>query len=84
MPRNQCPYMKAGEIECYCGRPFENAQMRGRHLRHCKVYQAFSPEVKEEHRARTKLLSTLMSHNPERGRFKFVMIDLLKAIEKIH
>jgi len=36
-----------------------------------------SPEQKKEHKERTKLLSILRAHNPNRGRYKFCMQELI-------
>ena len=76
MPRQQLPWLIEEDVQCFCGRWFTTTQGRGRHLRACTVWKTFSAEVKKEHRDRIRLLSVLRSHNPERGRWKFVMQEL--------
>ena len=77
MPRLQFPWLLPEPVTCYCGRVFENSELRGRHMRGCKTWKAMSREQKKEHKERTKLLSILRAHNPARGRFKFCMRELL-------
>ena len=77
MPRNQFSQLEHESVVCYCGKTFANSTKRGYHLRACPVYRTFSPAQKEEHRERVKFFSILRAHNPYRGRYKFVMRELL-------
>ena len=76
MPRLQFPWLLEAPCQCFCGRHFSNTQDRGRHMRGCKTWKSMSPEEKKEHKERTKLLSILRAHNPERARYKFCMQEL--------
>lgn len=79
MPRNQISQLDHQSVVCYCGKTFSNTVTRGSHLRACPVYKTFSPTQKKEHRERVKLLSVMRAHNPQRGRFKFCMQELLHS-----
>ena len=78
MPRLQIPCMLGEPVQCYCGRMFKDTQARGRHFRACPAWKQFSVEQKKEHRERVSFLNVLHGHNPERGRYKFCMEELLK------
>ena len=77
MPRLQIPCMLAEPVQCYCGRTFQDAMTRGRHLRACPAWKQFSVEQKKEHRERVSFMNVLRAHNPERARYKFCMQELL-------
>ena len=83
MPRLQFPWLLPEPAPiCFCGRTFKNQQSRGRHLRACETWKLFTPEQQKEHRDRIKYLSNLRSHNPARGRFKWVMMELRGELGK--
>ncbi len=76
MPRLQYPWLLPAPATCFCGRYFDSTIDMGRHLRACPVWKTMSPAEKKEHKDRTHYLNVLRSHNPERGRFKFCMMEL--------
>ena len=84
MPRNQISCLEPESVVCYCGKTFANSMKRGYHLRGCPVYKNFSPAQKEEHRERVKFFSILRAHNPCRGRFRFVMRELLIKVRLVN
>jgi len=68
-------------VTCYCKKVFPSSVARGHHLKSCPTWRGMTPVQKNEHHQRVKLLAVLRNHNPEKGRYKFVMLELLGKLK---